>query len=169
MDITKSIVNEFEIRVFNESFIRIKSCIGLIEENDVWKSPNDKITSFGSSILHICGNANQWVCSAIGGEDDLRDRNKEFNTNVFYSKSQLIVKIEKTEKSLRIVLDQITIQDLEEEYIIQGFSVTGFSAFIHVIEHVSYHTGQITLLAKLYSNENTNYYDEKNLTQRNTK
>lgn len=168
MDITKAIVNEFEIRVFNESFARIKLCIDLIDENDIWQSPNDKITSIGSSILHICGNAKQWMCSAIGGDDDLRERNEEFNTDNFYTKIELIELIENTENSLHTVLSQLTTQDLKVKYVIQGFSVSGFSSIVHVIEHVSYHTGQITLLAKLFTNKSTNYYDEKNLTQRNS-
>ena len=43
---------------------------------------------------------------------------------------------------------------------VQGFEVTGFSILIHVIEHFSYHTGQISLLTKLMKHQDLGYYDE---------
>jgi uncharacterized damage-inducible protein DinB len=51
--------------------------------------------------------------------------------------------------------------------IIQGFTVTGFSILIHVIEHFSYHTGQITTLTKWLTKQDTSFYGGIDLNQLN--
>jgi uncharacterized damage-inducible protein DinB len=50
---------------------------------------------------------------------------------------------------------------------IQGFNTSNFSAMIHVIEHFSYHTGQITTLTKWLTNKETGYYSKFDLNQLN--
>ncbi len=40
----------------------------------------------------------------------------------------------------------------------QGFEETGTAILLHVVEHFSYHTGQITLHTKLMLDADTGYY-----------
>jgi uncharacterized damage-inducible protein DinB len=51
--------------------------------------------------------------------------------------------------------------------VVQGFEVTGFSVVVHVIEHFSYHTGQITTLTKFLTNKDTGYYAGIDLNKQN--
>ena len=47
----------------------------------------------------------------------------------------------------------------------QGFPQSVLDAVFHVVEHFSYHTGQIVYLAKQVSGQPTQFYDERALNQ----
>lgn len=167
MSIKKHLVQEFEHRVFEESYARIYKCLTMLEEEKLWMSPHPTIPSAGCLILHLCGNARQWILSGIGGLDDNRDRDQEFVPQKNIRKSDFIFLLENLKSQLRRCLRALDDEELESIYSIQGFKVTGFSAVTHVLEHFSYHAGQITLLTKFYSGRETGYYSELDLNQLN--
>lgn len=158
LSLVEHVRKEFEIRVFSESFPRIQKCLSMIDERDVWHTPNELIPSIGNQIQHIIGNARQWVCSGIGGVEDNRNRDAEFTNNdlTIHNLSNELVQLE---NDLSATLSHLNEEMLQQSYSIQGIHSSGFSVMIHVIEHVSYHTGQITLLTKLLSGRKTGYYD----------
>jgi uncharacterized damage-inducible protein DinB len=161
------IVNEFERRLFEESYSRIFKCLSLLNEESIWFSPNNQIPSVGNLILHLCGNARQWVLSGIGGSVDNRNREQEFVVQKNIKKSELIFLLENLKVNLKTTILEMPDSALNERKIIQGFEETGFSILIHVIEHFSYHTGQITTLTKMITNKQTGYYHGFNLNQLN--
>ncbi len=165
---TKSLlVKEFEERVFNESYERIYKCLSMIDEKDLWRSPNEGIPSIGNMILHLCGNARQWILSGIGGRPDNRDRDQEFIIQSKIKKSELVFLLENLKVNLRQTIREMDPKTIDKKYLIQGFDVTGFSVLVHVIEHFSYHTGQITTLTKWLTNKQTDYYGDIDLNQLN--
>lgn len=167
MNSKQLIVREFETRVFHESYERIYKCLSMIEEKDLWKSPNDTIPSIGNLIIHLCGNARQWVLSGLGDKEDNRDRDQEFVLHPNIKKSELVFLMENLKVNLKQTLEDLDPFAIDKIYKIQSFEVTGFSALIHVIEHFSYHTGQITLLTKWLTNKDTGYYGGFDLNQLN--
>ena len=56
------------------------------------------------------------------------------------------------------IIDQLSETDLIETYKVQVYNEKGISILIHVIEHFSYHTGQIALLTKLIADKALNFY-----------
>ena len=63
-------------------------------------------------------------------------------------------------------------ESLEEEELlktrsVQGFKLTGMGIIIHVVEHLSYHTGQIALQTKLISNQDLGFYGDMDLEVKN--
>lgn len=161
------VIMEFERRVFDESYSRIFKCLTLIDDADLWKSPQGNIPPIGCLVLHLAGNARQWVLSALGGKPDNRVRDDEFLHQTNIRKSDLVFLLQNLRVQLQECLEELKESDLEKSYNIQGFNETGFSALIHVIEHFSYHTGQITTLTKMISNKETGYYSDFNLNQLN--
>ena len=159
----RTIVEEFERRVFEESYPRIYKCLSIIDEQQLWNSPQGNIPSIGSLILHLSGNARQWILSGLGGERDNRNRDDEFLIHRNIRKADFIFLLENLKVQLKNCLRELPDAHLESVAEIQGFKVTGFSAIIHVIEHFSYHTGQITTLTKLCTNQETDYYSGLNL------
>lgn len=157
------IINEFNTRVFDESYVRIYKCLNLISEKQLWECPNAQIPSIGSLLLHLSGNARQWILSGIGGAPDNRNRNEEFRVHQNIRKSDFIFLLENLKVQLTTCLGELTDSDYGKMINIQGFHVTGFSAIIHVIEHFSYHTGQITTMTKLFTSKTTDYYAGLNL------
>lgn len=158
VQIHQGMIDEFERRVMGESIPRIKKCLDLLNEKEVWHRPNENIVSIGNLILHLCGNARQWILSGVGGQIDHRDRDSEFEEKGPIAKAQLVVQMNQLAEELRIVLHALKPQDLLEKRPVQIYEETVLSMLIHVIEHFSYHTGQITFITKWLKNVDTQYY-----------
>jgi uncharacterized damage-inducible protein DinB len=139
----------------------------MIEERDLWRTPVPTIPPIGNLILHLCGNARQWILSGLGDKLDNRDRDQEFVIQSNIKKSELIFLLQNLRVNLRQTIVDIEPKVLEKKHSIQGFEVTGFSMLIHVIEHFSYHTGQITTLTKWLTNKETDFYGDIDLNQLN--
>lgn len=154
----KQLLEEFQNRVFEESYVRIYKCLSLLDEKQLWESPSSNISPVGSLILHLSGNARQWILSGLGGEVDNRNRNEEFLVHQNIRKSDFIFLLENLKVQLKNCLGSLPEYAFTDKYKIQGFSVSGFSVIVHVIEHFSYHTGQITTLTKFHTNKDTGYY-----------
>jgi uncharacterized damage-inducible protein DinB len=163
----KHIINEFQVRVFDESYVRIYKCLSLLNEEQLWESPHYSIPSVGSLILHLSGNARQWILSGLGNEPDNRRREEEFQEHRNIRKADFIFLLEILKTQLATCLNELNDDVFKTEIEIQGFKVTGFSLIVHVIEHFSYHTGQITTLTKLFTNKETGYYADLNLNATN--
>lgn len=139
----------------------------MIDEKDLWRSPNSSIPAIGNLVLHLCGNARQWILSGLGDKTDNRDRDQEFIVQTKIKKSELIFLLENLKMNLKQTLRELDSRSIDKNYQIQGFEVTGFSILVHVIEHFSYHTGQITTLTKWLTNKDTDYYGDIDLNQLN--
>lgn len=156
--ITQAMVDEFERRVMGESMPRIKKCLSLLNEEEVWHRPNENVVSVGNLILHLCGNARQWILSGVGGQEDHRNRDAEFAETGPLAKDQLILQMDLLAEEMRKVLKTIEPDTLMEKRQVQIYEETVLSMLVHVIEHFSYHTGQITLFTKSLKNVDTQYY-----------
>lgn len=163
----KQLINEFYTRVFEESYPRIYKCLSLLDEKQLWESPSSNITSVGSLILHLSGNARQWILSGLGGESDNRKRDEEFQVHLNIRKSDFIFLLENLKIQLKNCLEELSEESFIKRCNIQGFNVSGFSVVVHVIEHFSYHTGQITTLTKIHTNKDTGYYSGLDLNRLN--
>lgn len=153
---------------FSENTPRVIKCLEHLSETEIWYSPNESSNSAGTLVLHLCGNITQYIISGLGGEPDKRERDKEFTEKGKLSKEQLKEKLRAvTEKSVEL-MRKLKYDKLIKFYSIQGSKISGIAALIHVTEHYSYHTGQITLLTKLQKNTDTGFYKGLDLNKRNS-
>lgn len=153
-----TVKKEFQLRVFQESYPRIETCLKYISQDQLWQAPNENMTSIGCLIKHLLGNMSQWVYAGVLQQPYVRDRNAEFVPEPERSKKEILEQMNNIRIKIEQALLKLTAERLEERLEIQGFETTGFSAITHVIEHFSYHTGQISLLTKLYQNVDLAYY-----------
>ena len=151
----------------NESTQKIIRCLDIIDESDIWKSPNEQLNSVGNLILHVCGNIGQYIISSLGGAEDNRDRDLEFSTKDGHTKADLLEKLTGTIQQATFVILQASEEELLNERIVQGMVHTGVGVVIHVTEHISYHTGQIIFLTKLFRNEDMGFYAKVDLNKKN--
>lgn len=158
-----NLIAEVRRRLFEESFNRIRQCLNTLTEEQIWIRPNTVSNSVGNLVLHICGNTTQWIISGLGDREDNRNRSAEFEPNQTETKKTLLHKIDWLEQHVDQVLSEISAFNLIQSYNVQVFRETGISMLIHVTEHTSYHTGQITFLTKLISEQETNYYGSLDL------
>lgn len=167
MNIKQHVLREFEIRVFEENYARLYKCLSMLDEEHIWKSPDPNVPSIGCLILHLCGNARQWILSGLGNLPDNRERDQEFVAHENIRKSDFIFLLVNLKIQLQECLNDLDDKELTSIHSIQGFHVTGFSAIIHVLEHFSYHTGQITTLTKMFTGSETQYYGHLDLNKHN--
>lgn len=158
--ILAALVYEFKRRVLEEGLSRIQKCLDLLTEEEVWNRPNQNTVSVGNLVLHLSGNVRQWIGSGIGDIPDERKRDSEFNTTAGVSKIVLYTEVEKTVLQALDILNKISIADLLETKEVQVYKESGLSIIIHVIEHFSYHVGQITYATKSIKDVDTKYYPE---------
>jgi len=159
MTIHQLLIKESRRRLLGESLPRIRKCLGELTEAQLWLRPNDSTVSAGNLVLHMIGNIRQWILTGLGDAPDKRIRQSEFDETGPIPEDELLTEIEAVMIKTGEVLDGLSEEDLKAEKIIQGFSETGLSILVHVIEHTSYHTGQITYITKSLKNVDLKYYE----------
>jgi len=152
--------SEFERRLYTEGYDRIVKCLGYLSEEEVWTRPNEQTVSIGNLILHLSGNVRQWICTGLGKQEDIRKRDSEFSTEGGVSKVALMENIKRTIIDAQEVIEKMSAEDLVKTYEVQIYEESGLSIIVHVIEHFSYHIGQITYAVKSLKNIDTEYYKE---------
>jgi len=158
LSLTSNIKEEFKRRIFDESYERIFICLNLLSKEQVWQSPNDNTNSIGNLILHLMGNANQWIIGSFGDRDVNRQRANEFIPKQNLDKQELRNRLLELKSEMIPLIESLSETDLIESYKVQVYNENGINILIHVIEHFSYHTGQIALLTKLISDKALNFY-----------
>ncbi|MCI4671205.1 MAG: DUF1572 domain-containing protein [Bacteroidia bacterium] len=156
-------LTEIKRRLFEESIPRTRKCLGMLSEEDIWHRPNQMSNSVGNLVLHLCGNARQWIISGFGREADIRQRQAEFDEKGPLPTNELLDLLDKLEHDLLAVFDSITEEELLKEHEVQVFKENGIAILVHVVEHFSYHVGQISYFVKAHKGLDTAYYGDMKL------
>jgi len=145
--------------ITQEYLPKIESCIEKLTDAQVWWRPNSESNSIGNLVLHLCGNARQWIVCGFGGELDERQRQMEFDARDVIPRAELLDKLKTTVSEVGGTLASFDPRLLLNEYRIQGTNTTALAAIFHVTEHFSMHTGQIILLTKQLTAQDLHFYD----------
>lgn len=151
----------------DESLRMIKICLDKLSENVIWQKPNETTNSIGNLILHLCGNITQYGIASLQGMEDNRNREKEFSTLSGYSKKELFQKLVSTVEEAKNAIKEASVEELIKKRSVQGFEFSGIGNIVHVVEHLSYHTGQIALWTKILNNKDLGFYEGIDLTVKN--
>jgi hypothetical protein len=110
-------------------------------------------------VLHLCGNARQWIVCGLGDQPDHRNRDLEFEQSEIIPRAQLLERLIGTLREVTEVLTALPVEVLLERRKIQGREVEVLEAIFHVIEHFAMHTGQIIMLTKILAQKDLGFYD----------
>lgn len=138
---------------------KIERCLERLSDEQIWWRPNEESNSIGNLVLHLCGNARQWIVSGIGGAADARERDAEFAQRESIPRGDLLSLLRTTISDVEAVLKNLPPETLREKRTIQGSDVDVLEAIFHVTEHFSMHAGQIFLLTKLLTSTDLRFYD----------
>jgi hypothetical protein len=127
---------------------KIRMVLEPLTEADVWWRPTEDSNSIANLMLHLDGNARQWLLGGVGQRPNARDRDAEFSARGDVAKADLLSRLAGTLHEIDAMLATLPVSALAEMRTIQGEATTVFAAIYHVVEHVSMHTGQIIQLAK---------------------
>ena len=54
-----------------EDFLpKIERCVALLSDEQIWWRPNEESNSIGNLLLHLSGNARQWIVCGLGAASD---------------------------------------------------------------------------------------------------
>ena len=138
---------------------KIERCLEKLTDEQIWWRANEESNSIGNLVLHLCGNARQWIICGLGSEPDNRTRDAEFARRDPLARSELLELLQSTIADVESVLRGLDPSTLLEQRKIQGSDVDVLQAIFHVTEHFSMHTGQIILLTKLLAATDLHFYD----------
>jgi uncharacterized damage-inducible protein DinB len=127
---------------------RIEAVVERLSEDDVWWKANPATNSVGNLLLHLRGNLSQWVLDGLGGRPYERHRSREFTDSRTATKGDLLAELRRVVGECQAVIRGLSERELAAARRIQGHEGDGVYIVLHVVEHMSYHTGQIVHLAK---------------------
>ena len=138
---------------------KIERCLEKLTDEQIWWRPNEDSNSIGNLILHLCGNARQWIISGVGSAPDHRERDAEFAQREVISRDELVSLLRSTLSEVDTVLRTVDPSVLLDVRKIQGNDVEILEAIFHVTEHFSMHAGQIIMLTKMLTSSDLRFYD----------
>jgi uncharacterized damage-inducible protein DinB len=155
----RALIAETRRRLFRESTPRIHRCLGQLTEEEIWFRPNAETVSVGNLVLHLLGNVRQQLLSGVCGAPDRRHRQSEFDERGPIPAPELLRRLDELMAEVDRALDELDPQSLLTVRKVQGFDESGLSILVHVIEHFSYHVGQITYIVKARKAVDLKYYE----------
>jgi hypothetical protein len=124
------------------------ACLKKLSDEQVWRRGGAHENAVGNLVLHLCGNARQWVIAGVGGTMDVRERDKEFSADGGMSGAELIALFEATMEEAKAVIAATPAVRMMVRVHPQGRDVSVLEAIYQVVTHVHTHVGQIILLTK---------------------
>ena len=158
-EVAQAFIAEARSHLLADYLPKIERCLERLSDEQVWWHANERSNSVGNLLLHLEGNARQWIVSGVGGSADRRERDREFDERGRLSRERLLSTLRATLEEAEGVLARLDASVLLERRRIQGLDVTVLAAVFHVVEHFSTHTGQIILLTKMLTDSDLAFYD----------
>jgi len=137
---------------------KIERCLEKLTDEQIWWRANEESNSIGNLVLHLCGNARQWIISGLGSAPDHRVRDSEFEQRDIIARDELLTLLHSTLKEVDHVLHTLDPATILQSRKIQGNDVDILEAIFHVTEHFSMHTGQIIMLTKMLTGTDLRFY-----------
>lgn len=139
---------------------KIERCLEQLSDEQIWWRANEQSNSVGNLLLHVCGNARQWIVCGLGSQPDTRTRDAEFARRESLERAELLLALlRSTLGEVETVLRDLDPETLLQKRTIQGSEVDVLGAVFHVTEHFSMHTGQIIMLTKMLTQKDLRFYD----------
>ncbi|MBV9182209.1 MAG: DUF1572 family protein [Acidobacteria bacterium] len=147
-------------KLLEQYWPRLRACVELLSDEQLWWRPNDASNSIGNLMLHLNGNVRQWLVASFNRLTDTRDRPAEFKALTGAGGSQLLAQLGKTMEEADEVLARLEESDLTTIFKIQGYDVSGLEAIYQVVEHFGLHYGQIVYITKMLHGGDLGFYRE---------
>jgi len=126
----------------------LEVCLKKLTDDQVWQRQGAHENAVGNLVLHLCGNARQWVMHGVGGVPDVRVRDAEFSADRGMSGAELVALFQSTMAEAKNVIAAVPAERMVERITPQGRDVSVLEAIYQVVGHVQQHVGQIILLTK---------------------
>ena len=156
--VSKAFISRASEFLLGDYLPKIERCLEKLTDDQIWWRANKDSNSIGNLILHLCGNARQWIISGVGSQPDNRNRDSEFEQRDPISRAELLTLLRSTLSEIQTTLEALNPLTILEDRKIQGHDVDILEAIFHVTEHFSMHTGQIIMLTKMLTSSDLRFY-----------
>jgi uncharacterized damage-inducible protein DinB len=163
-DVARIFLDFSRRKLLKQYWPRLRDAVEPLSDEQVWWRPNEASNSIGNLVLHLNGNAFQWLVASFSRLPDERDRPTEFSAKEGLPAADLLDLLDATMQQAAAVLDRLTQADLVARYEIQGYHVSGLDAVYQVVEHFGLHYGQILYIVKTLAGRDLGLYSELNKT-----
>jgi hypothetical protein len=136
----------------------IEACVLKLDGEQIWARGNGAQNSIGNLVLHLCGNVRQWIGSSIGGEPDVRERDREFAASSRMETSELLSRLHATVGDAVAILGNLPPARLTERVATQDGERHVLEVIYQVVGHFQQHAGQIIYATKLLTQEDLKFY-----------
>src|ERR1043166_10312848 len=75
---SRAFINEARRLLVDEYLPKIERSVEKLTDDKIWWRANEESNSIGNLMLHLSGNARQWIVCGLGGATDDRQRQREF-------------------------------------------------------------------------------------------
>lgn len=157
-ELAEAFVDQAKHHLIQDFLPKVGRCVELLSDEEIWWRANENTNSVGNLILHLCGNVHQWITAGLAQQPDTRQRDLEFAERGPIPGDQLMKKLDQTLNQAVRVLDSLEPDTCLRKHRIQVYDVTGLQAIFHVVEHFSYHTGQIICITRMLKNIDLKFY-----------
>jgi uncharacterized damage-inducible protein DinB len=152
-------LSEAAARTLRQNLGQIRRCVRLLSESQAWARANAHCNSVANLMLHLTGNVRQWIVSGLDGDPFERDRPAEFAARGPRPVAPILEELERVVERAIGVIQSLRPDSLLEARTIQGYSPTVLTAIVHVVEHFSFHTGQVIHMTKAIRDVDLSLYD----------
>ena len=152
---------EFRARIreyLAESERKIVVAWASLSTEQVWSRPNEHCLAPANQLIHLTGNLRQWVLATLDGQPDRRRREAEFAARSGPAPEVLLREFRGVLAEVYRVLASAPLAGARP-LIVQGHTTSPIGVWVHVVEHVSYHTGQLLYSAKAMLDRGFDFYD----------
>lgn len=139
--------------LFDRDLHKLMEEINMYEhEEDIWKIKEGISNSSGNLTLHLIGNLNYFIGTAIGHTNYTRNRDKEFSDKNI-PRQQLITDIKHLISVIKKTFHKLSDEDLKHDFPMEMNSeiLSIEHVMIHLLAHLNYHLGQVNYHRRMIS------------------
>src|SRR5829696_8403418 len=86
---------------------KIERCLEQLNDEQIWWRSNAESNSIGNLVLHLCGNARQWIVCGVGSAPDARNRDAEFEQRDVIARAELVALLRSTLSDVQSTLQSV--------------------------------------------------------------
>jgi len=158
-EVGKAFITRSRYHLAEDFLPKLQRCLEKLSDEQIWWRANEQSNSIGNLVLHLCGNARQWIVCGVGDGTDSRNRDAEFAQREIVPRDELLSLLQRTMNDVDATLAQYDPERLLEMHTIQETPSSALDAILHVVEHFAMHTGQIIMMTKMHTGSDMAFYE----------
>jgi len=148
-ELNQAALDAFRSRITGVFPAQIRSCVGELDDEQLWWRPNGESNSVGNLVLHLSGSMRHNLARAIGGFEYERDRPSEFAERGPVPREKLLEIFDETIAQAVATLDGFDSRKMLEPGVDPSYGPTLFNSILAVALHLATHAGQIVYITKM--------------------